>query len=266
MAFFYAATCFGMLLAAQQPPMPIDPALKQELMQFQGSWLIEALEDNGKKLDADELKGRTLLFAGDHFVLRGPNNLRQHGMVKLGFAKKPKTLNATVLQGKERGTTMLGIYAFDGDTLKICLDVQGEERPKEFAAPADSNRQFMICKRIRVKDEVELSGTYRSVSTSGGQEYVAEAVIERLGDAYLVQYKMNGFPVYVGFGMRKGSAFCQYWQNQGQAGLTIYQIEPGPRLVGRFMHLAGAGILEEEILTRIDGKDAAAPRVVAPMP
>lgn len=260
MAFTHAASFLGLLLVAQQPPpMPIDPALKKELAPFQGSWQIESVEENGKKVDAEEFKGRTLVFASDHVLVRGPGKFMQMAVLKLGFAKKPKTINVTIVQGEDRGTTMLGIYTIEADTLKLCLDPDGEERPKVFAAPADSKRKLMICKRSRAKDELDLAGTYRSVSTAlDGQEHVADAVIERWGEGYTIQYKVNGIPTYVGVGLCKGNAMSMYWTNQGQPGLTVYQIEAGPRLVGRYMQLSAAGILESEILTRVEGKDVKA--------
>ena len=263
MSLTHAVACLGMLLTAQQPqpPMPIDPALRQELMQFQGSWQIESLEENGKKVDAEEYKGRTLVFAHDHLLVRGPGKFRQTALLKLGIARKPKTLNATVVQGADRGATMLGIYAFEGEALKICLDMEGEERPKEFSAPADSKRRLMVCKRVQVKDEIDLIGAYRSVAMGfDGQEYFADAVIERIGEGYTIQYKINGLPAYVGVGLRKGKALTMYWLNQGQPGITVYEIEPGPRLAGRYMQLGSAGIIEEEILTRAPEKEAGSVR------
>jgi uncharacterized protein (TIGR03067 family) len=256
MPLTHIAAVLGITLAAQQqPPMPIDPALRLELMKLQGSWQIDALEENGKKTDAEQLKGHTLLFANDNLLVRGPDKFRQTAVLKFGIAKSPKTINVTVVQGPDRGTTMLGIYTFDGDTLRICLDLEGEVRPKEFTAPAESKRKLMTCKRLRAKDELDLIGTYRSVAMGfDGQEYLADAIIDKLGDGYTIQYKINGQPAYVGVGLRKGNAMSMYWLNQGQPGITVYQIEPGPRLVGRYMQLSGAGILEEEILTRVHGK------------
>ena len=77
-----------------------------------------------------------------------------------------------------------------------------------------------------------------------------EATIERLGDAYLVTYKKGPLTAYIAVGIRHGDTFCLAWANQGQVGVTLYKIEPGPRLVGQYTHLGGAGILNQETLTR----------------
>jgi uncharacterized protein (TIGR03067 family) len=251
----------GLLLTigAAQPaqPAPMDPALRRELQRLQGGWQCESAEENGVKSSAEELKGRTLFFGRDTFLFRRSDDLLQIGLLKLDPAKAPKTLNAVIMRGPQKGEVMLGIYMLEGDILKVCFDVQGEERPKDFTAPSGSGRLFMICKRVRYKDEpFDLSGTYRSVSTElDGSKHVAEANIERMGDAYVVTYRKGSAVAYVGIGLRKGPVFCMSWISQGQAGITLYQIEDGPRLVGQYTQLGGPGILSEEVLTRETSKD-----------
>jgi uncharacterized protein (TIGR03067 family) len=248
----------GLLLASAvgqaELPVPRDSALRLELQRLQGGWQAEVAQENGTKSAAEELKGRTLFFGRDTFLFRRSDNLLQIGILKLDPAKSPKTVNAIVMRGPQKGEIMLGIYSLEGDTLKICFDVQGEERPKEFTAPTGSGRLFMICKRIRSKDDQpDLSGTYRSVSTEiDGSRHTAEANIERMGDAYLVTYRKGPAVAYVGIGLRKGPVFCMSWISQGQAGITLYHIEEGPRLVGQYTQLGGPGILSEEVLTRED--------------
>jgi uncharacterized protein (TIGR03067 family) len=228
-----------------------DAAAKKELQRFQGGWQIESHEENGKAMTAGDLKGRTLFFGGEGFLLRQNNAIVQIARVKLDPTKDPKAINAVVMLGPGKGDAMLGIYTLDGDTLKICFDVPGNERPKEFKTTPDSGRLLLVCKRLKSKyDQPDLSGTYRSESTEiDGSKHVAEAVIERMGDAYLVTYRKDNAVAYVGIGIRKGNVFCLSWMSKGQAGITIYQIEKGQRLVGEYTQLGGPGILCQEVLT-----------------
>jgi uncharacterized protein (TIGR03067 family) len=233
---------------------PPDVALKQELLRLQGGWHIEALEENGVKVDAAKLKDRTIFFGRNTLLMRQGSKLLQIGVVHLDPAKTPKTLNAQIMQGKQKGEMLLGIYERDGDTLKLCIDTTANARPKDFSAAADSNRILMVCKRIDIKpDQADLAGVYRSESTEiDGSKHVSEAVIERMGDAYLVTYKKNEAIAFLGVGIRKGDIFCMSWISQGQAGITLYQIEKGHRLVGQYTRLGGPGVLSQEILTRQD--------------
>ncbi len=253
---FHAATLVGLLLAQPDIPTPKETALKQELARLQGGWQIESMQEDGAKTAAEDLKGRTLFFGRDTFLFRRPDNLIQIGMLKLDPGKSPKTVNATIMRGPQKGETMLGIYTVEGDALKICFHVPGEERPKEFSAAAGSGRLLMVSKRIRNKDDgPDLTGTYRSVSTEiDGSKHAAEVDIERMGDAYLVTYKRGVGVAYIGIGLRKGNVFCMSWISQGQAGITMYTIESGHRLVGNYSQLGGPGILSEETLTRTDYK------------
>jgi uncharacterized protein (TIGR03067 family) len=237
-----------------QPPPDAerDQAVKRALQQIQGTWTFESLEEDGMKVAAADLKKRTLFFGANVFVVRQGKTIYQAGGVQLNPAKSPKSINAMVRAGQDKGKVMLGIYALDGDTLKLCLDTEGEERPKEFKAAAGSKRLLAVLKRARRKDEKQdITGTYRAEAIQDdGSKYVAEATIERLGDAYIVTYKKGPVTAYVAVGIRHGDTFCMAWANQGQVGVTLYQIEPGPRLVGQYTHLGGAGIINQEILTR----------------
>ena len=247
---------FAVLLpasAAQPPPETArDKAAKQALQQFQGTWTFESLEEDGAKVAAADLKERTLFFGANVFVVRHGNTIFQAGGLQLNPAKSPKSINAMVRVGQDKGKVMLGIYALDGDTLKLCLDIEGEERPKEFKTAAGSKRLLAVCKRAKRKNEkLDITGTYRAEAIQDdGTKYVAEATIERLGDAYVVTYKKGPVTAYIAVGIRQGDTFCMAWANQGQVGVTLYQIEPGPRLVGQYTHLGGAGIINQEILTR----------------
>jgi hypothetical protein len=44
---------------------------------------------------------------------------------------------------------MLGIYAIDGDTHKVCIAEPGRERPTEFSTQAESGRTLFIMKRAK---------------------------------------------------------------------------------------------------------------------
>lgn len=253
---FHAVTLAALLLAQPESPTPKDAALKQELARLQGGWQIESMQEDGEQTAAENLKGRSFFFGRDTFLFRRPDNLIQIGRLELNPSKTIKTVNATIMRGPQKGETMLGIYAVEGDLLKVCFHVPGEERPKEFTAPAGSGRLLMTCKRIRNKDDgPDLTGTYRSVSTEiDGSRSGADVDIERMGDAYLVTYKRGAGVSYIGIGLRKGNVFCMSWISQGQAGITLYTIESGHRLVGNYSQLGGPGILSEETLTRTDYK------------
>jgi uncharacterized protein (TIGR03067 family) len=248
------AMCSLLLAMPAQPGLPrnLDAASRDEFKKLQGSWEIEYQEVDGKKTEASEVKGRTICFSVNLFMLRQDKAMVQIGKLKVDPAKSPKTVNAFVEKGKQEGETLPGIYELNGDTLKICLNADGELRPKEFKSTPKSGNTFMVCKRVKNKaEEGELNGDYRAETVDAvGRKLVYDASIERIGDAYLVVYSVNGKVIYYGTGLRNGNVFAMCWLSQGMAGISLYQIEKGPRLVGRFTGL-GDGFLGSETLTRM---------------
>jgi uncharacterized protein (TIGR03067 family) len=240
-------------LTVGQPNQPIDAAqeqlnaAKEELSKFQGSWTIELQEDDGKKLSEAELKGRTISFGSNLFLVRKKAAMEQIGKFKIDHAKK--SINVNVEKGPHAGDPLPGFYELDGDTLKICLSTDGDSRPKDFKGGPD--RLLMICKRVPAKaGEKDLSGKYKSDSVDiSGKHFRYDTTIERMGDAYLVLYAVQGKLVYFGTGVRKGNVFAVGWMSQGRAGVTLYQIEEGNRMVGEFADVGGAGFLGTETLT-----------------
>jgi uncharacterized protein (TIGR03067 family) len=234
---------------------PLSEPVKQELQRLQGGWQVERDEENGKAASPGELKRRTLFIGHDSFLLRDGDKLTQIGMLKnIDLERTPHAATVIMVQGGKKGKMMLAIFERNGDDFKLCIDTTGDSRPKDFTASVDSNRRLLVCKRVpRNQDEHDLSGLYRSESTEiDGSKHVADAVIERLGDAYKVTYVKNGATVFIGVGIRKGDTFCMSWVSGGQAGITMYQIEKSHRLVGQYTRLGGPGILTQEILTRKD--------------
>ena len=73
----------------------------------------------------------------------------QVGTQKLDPSKSPKAIDVTMTEGPNKGAVMLGIYEFDGDTLKVCFDPQGKKRPTEFKSPPDSANFVNVHKRVK---------------------------------------------------------------------------------------------------------------------
>jgi uncharacterized protein (TIGR03067 family) len=241
--------------ALGQVEPPLSEPVKQELQRLQGGWQVAHDEENGKAASAAELKQRTLFIGHDSFLLRDGGKLLKIGMLKnIDLERTPHAATVIMVQGGKKGKIMLGIFERDGDDFKLCIDTTGDSRPKDFSAGTDSNRRLFVCKRIpRKQEEHDLSGLYRSESTEiDGSKHTADAVIERLGDAYKVTYIKNSAVVFIGVGIRKGDTFCMSWVSGGQAGITLYDIEKNHRLVGQYTRLGGPGILTQEILTRKD--------------
>jgi uncharacterized protein (TIGR03067 family) len=258
MKSFIAAVSILLLVAnvttAQEPGGQEQPG-KKELQRLQGTWRFVSVEENGKALPADMLKERSFFVGGNAFVVKENGKITQVGTLQVHSSKKPMTVNALVTGGEggeKKDDLMLGIYELVDGTLRMCLDPEGQQRPKEFKAGAGSGLTLWECKSAKPspKDEIEIVGTYDCETVDpDGRSMVAEAVIERSGDAYQVTFRKDRMLAFVGVGMREGDRFSLSWGNRGQVGISVYRIEKGPKLVGQFTQVGGIGLVGQETLT-----------------
>ena len=123
--------------------------VEKETKKFQGTWTFESCEAGGQALPADQLKGLVLVFEGDKHTVKKGDEVVQAGTQKLDPSKSPKAIDVTITEGPTKGAVMLGIYEFDGDTLKVCFDSTGKKRPTEFKSPAGSETFVNVHKRVK---------------------------------------------------------------------------------------------------------------------
>jgi uncharacterized protein (TIGR03067 family) len=123
--------------------------VEKELKKFQGTWTVESVKAGGKKLPADLFKGMTVTFEGDKYSVKMGDMVIQAATQKLDPSKSPKTLDAKVTDGLNKGAVILGIYEISGDTLKECFDPEGKKRPTEFKTAAGSQTTLVVHKRVK---------------------------------------------------------------------------------------------------------------------
>jgi uncharacterized protein (TIGR03067 family) len=141
--FALAAALLGAGLAAT----PATAEEKKDLDKVQGTWKFTEMEQDGQPAPKGE-DMPTIVFEKDKFTVKDPaGKVLQAGTQVLDDSKKPKTVDAKVTEGEGTGTTMLGIYELDGDTLKACFDPQGKKRPTEFKTTAGSGLMLVVLKR-----------------------------------------------------------------------------------------------------------------------
>ncbi|MDB5309871.1 MAG: hypothetical protein JWO38_4073 [Gemmataceae bacterium] len=252
---WYAGLILGLLAAATgraDDPAKPSPSTKDELQRFQGTWQVEAWEEGGKAVAAGDVKERAVFFGGNVFIFRRGGKVYQAGSVQLDPSKSPRTVNLVVKEGEGKDGVLLGVYALDGDTLKLCFDPQGQTRPGGFKPDAKAGFAVATLRKPKppADERLEIVGRYRSeLVEANGKVVTTEAQIERRGDAYLVTYTQGEKLLFVGTALRKGDQLSMCWVSTGQAGVSMYKIEKGPKLVGEYTTLAGIGVTGKEILT-----------------
>jgi uncharacterized protein (TIGR03067 family) len=233
----------------EERPSKRDQDTRKGLLELQGTWQLESIED-GKKAKID-VKKRTLFVGADLVLVQQGEKLVQAGQVRLNTSKSPPTIDIVVRKGEHEDNTMLGIYELKGDTLKVCFDPEGESRPKKFEAKKDSAVFVAVYKRVkRANEEIDIRGSYRS-ETYGpdNKKATMSAEIQKRGDAYLIKWQVSEGVAYLGTGIRQGDTLSVAWVNRGSVGVSVYKIEKGPKLVGVYTEVGGAGLVAKEVLS-----------------
>jgi uncharacterized protein (TIGR03067 family) len=111
-----------------------------------GTWLPEKAELAGKPFPEAYRKTMKLVVKdGKYTVTLGKTT--DIGTVKLKASSKPKEIDIVGTEGPNKGKTILAIYERDGDTLRICYDLSGKSRPKEFKTKEETQLFLVTYKR-----------------------------------------------------------------------------------------------------------------------
>src|SRR4029077_12965128 len=116
---------------------PKDDAVKKDLDQLKGTWIATSYVKDAKPAPESELKMMKLTIAGDQVTFTKGKDARK-STYKLDPAQKPKTVDIVMIDGPDKGKTLLGIYELTGDDFKLCLAILDKPRPKEFAAKPET--------------------------------------------------------------------------------------------------------------------------------
>jgi uncharacterized protein (TIGR03067 family) len=140
------------LIATDAPPA--DKA-KTDKERLQGTWAVDTVESNGDVLKTGDyytnVKDMKLTFKGD--TVNNSKKPNDDATFKIDPDKKPPTLDIFV-KGEKDVTTLLMIYEFKGDTLRLCLAAEEKmetEHAKEFTSK--NNQLLITLKREEKKPE-----------------------------------------------------------------------------------------------------------------
>lgn len=109
---------------------------------LQGTWLPVKAEIGGKPFPEEVRKTIKLVIEGDKYTVT-VGKQTDRGTVKRNPTAKPKEIDITGTDGPNKGKTILAIYEHEGNTLKVCYDLSGKNRPTEFKS-TEGTQQFLV--------------------------------------------------------------------------------------------------------------------------
>jgi uncharacterized protein (TIGR03067 family) len=136
------AVLLGMASGAQRLP-----AGEEQPDDLRGTWLVQRFEENGELVDREFIEGKLkLVFTADKFWTHVDDPDKDAVSYTLDPAHSPKRIDIRY-EKDGKPVTRPGIYALEGDTLKICY--ADKERPKEFATKkaTDDRQKLFVLKR-----------------------------------------------------------------------------------------------------------------------
>lgn len=144
-----ATSCLACMLfigsvAAQADESPSETAADVALMQ--GDWRVVEMKVNGLKHEQTEAESLFRTIEGDKFTVSRYSRVLNRGSFKLDPTQSPKTIDSLVTSTPE-SVTLLGIYEFDGERLRICNALPGKPRPKDFGCRLGSQQTLILWER-----------------------------------------------------------------------------------------------------------------------
>ncbi|MBS0265962.1 MAG: TIGR03067 domain-containing protein [Planctomycetes bacterium] len=118
------------------------------------NWLATTAEISGKKLPEEVLKTWKLTLTENKYTFKTVGEADEgtwtlvENKEKSDEAKKYKAMDIKGGDaGPNKGKTFLCIYDLKGDTLTVCYDLTGKERPTEFKTKPDTKLFLVTYKR-----------------------------------------------------------------------------------------------------------------------
>lgn len=166
--------------------------MPEDLDRLQGSWTLAALEMDGQKMPASMLANARIVIQGRRFTSTGMGAVYE-GAVELDASHAPGHIDMKFDAGPESGNTNLGIYALEGDNLKICLATRGSLRPSSFASSSGSG--FALETFTRESAPVARRGNVRSPKTAATATPNRTPATELEGEWSMVSGILDGRPM-----------------------------------------------------------------------
>jgi uncharacterized protein (TIGR03067 family) len=116
-------------------------AVQRELEKLQGTWIGVSYTDAQRTIDGRDMS-MSLVVDGDHFTVHFGDQVIAQGRLGLDPNHNPKAID--FLEEKHTGT---GIYEMYDDTLRLCYDPVGDERPTRLVVKPGSNFRLFVLQR-----------------------------------------------------------------------------------------------------------------------
>lgn len=135
-----------------------DDAVKKGLKELEGKWKVTSCQKDGDDLDAILKLGVQFKFKDDALEVTGddPNFTPQQRVIKIDATTNPKLMDvADKAEEFKKGEKVIeGLYSLEGDTLKWCFIMDGDQpakgkRPGALESKAGNGVLLLTLKKVK---------------------------------------------------------------------------------------------------------------------
>lgn len=111
-----------------------SPSNNGDVDGLQGTWSPITAELGGKSMPETVLKSISLKLDRNRYEVFADGS-PDRGTYSTDASTQPKAMTITGTEGPNKGQSFPCIYDVQGDTMRICYDLSGAQRPTEFKSP-----------------------------------------------------------------------------------------------------------------------------------
>ena len=120
-----------------------------EIQKLQGDWQAVAINENGKTLADDVVRGRNMRIRFDGSAV----TMMWGGPIKGTFSidpnSQPKALDITMPNPSRDISQLMGIYEWEGERLRVCFTYDTNMRPGEFRVVPPTRGMVVLFERAK---------------------------------------------------------------------------------------------------------------------
>ncbi len=124
-----------------------------DLERMRGVWTVVSLTEQGKAIPAAETDILEFVINNGVMTVSEKGTIVVQYQIKLDPEKTPRAIDFTHEIGENKGKTEPGIYAFDGDKLKLCLDEKRKGRPTVFEGKESETFSVIVLKKKATEEK-----------------------------------------------------------------------------------------------------------------
>jgi uncharacterized protein (TIGR03067 family) len=114
---------------------------------LQGTWTCVSAKVDGNALPDATTALLRLTLTQDRYKTEKGSDVLFDSTYTIDPATEPKQINIVGTEGELKGRDAQGIYALEGQNLRICYTMPGLARPQTFESPAGSKVYLLVWKR-----------------------------------------------------------------------------------------------------------------------